>query len=200
MESALAEVLDRSRAVGFLGPGPIATHIEHAELFGRAVGPAGCRFADIGAGGGVPGLPMLVSNPAWSAVLIDASQKRCSFLVWALGELGLGDRAEVWCGRAEEIGREARAREQFDVVVARGFGPPSSTVECATPLLRDGGRIVISEPPTKRRWPADALAELGLLQLEAGAGMAMFQRSGPLRDDLPRPTKQLQRKPLFELD
>ncbi len=200
MDPALAEVLERSRAVGFLGPGPLETHVEHAALFGRAIGPAECRFADIGAGGGVPGLPMLVSNPAWSAVLIDASQKRCSFLVWALSELELTDRAEVWCGRAEQLGHEGRAREGFDAVVARGFGPPASTLECATPLLRPNGRVVVSEPPVKRDWPADGLASAGLIQLDAGPGVAVFERTGDLRDDLPRPAKQQQRTPLFVLD
>jgi 16S rRNA (guanine527-N7)-methyltransferase len=199
MNSAIAEVLERSRAVGFLGPGPIETHIEHAALFGRAVGSAERRFADIGAGGGLPGLPMLVDAPALSAVLIDASQKRCSFLVWAVAELELGDRVEVWCGRAEEIGRQDRAREQFDAVVARGFGPPATTLECATPLLRPGGQVIISEPPVHRSWPAEGLIELGLSQESAEQGLAVFSRTGPLPDTIPRSTKQLQRKPLFEV-
>lgn len=199
MNPALAEVLERSRAVGFLGPGPIETHIEHAALFGRAVGPADCRFADIGAGGGLPGLPMLVENPGLSAVLIDASQKRCSFLVWAVGALDLGDRVDVWCGRAEVIGREDRARQQFDAVVARGFGPPATTLECAAPLLRPGGRVVVSEPPVHREWPADELTGIGLTQLPAEQGLAVFERTGPLPDSIPRSTKQLQRKPLFDV-
>ncbi len=199
MDPALAQVLDRSRAVGFLGPGPIETHIEHAERFGRALGSADCRFADIGAGGGVPGLPMLVAEPGLSAVLIDASRKRCSFLVWALAELGLVDRAEVWCGRAEQIGREARGRQAFDAVVARGFGPPAVTLECGAPLLRDGGRLVVSEPPVARRWPVDAVAAIGLNQIDAEAGVAVFERRGPLPPSLPRSTKQLKRSPLFEI-
>ncbi len=198
MDPGLVEVLERSRSVGFLGPGPIETHIEHAALFGRAISSTDCRFADIGAGGGVPGLPMLRAEPGLSAVLIDASQKRCSFLVWAIGELGLEDRAEVWCGRVEVLAREARARARFDAVVARGFGPPATTLECATPLLVAGGRVVVSEPPRPRRWPADGLAMLGLSQVRSEAGLAVFERVGPLPDDVPRSTKQIQRTPLFE--
>jgi 16S rRNA (guanine527-N7)-methyltransferase len=202
LDPALADVLERSKSVGFLGPGPIEDHVAHAALFGRALGSADCRFADIGAGGGVPGLPMLMATPGLTGVLIDSSQKRCSFLVWALAELGLNDRAEVWCGRAEEIGREDRARQRFDVVVARGFGPPAITVECAAPLLVDGGRIVVSEPPVRRSWPEDALAEMGLRQrpttADDQAGVVVFERVGPLPDRLPRPTKQL-RRPLFEI-
>ncbi|MEM7324395.1 MAG: RsmG family class I SAM-dependent methyltransferase [Actinomycetota bacterium] len=199
MDSALTEVLERSRAVGFLGPGPIETHIEHAALFGRALGSAERRFADIGAGGGLPGLPILVAAEAVTAVLIDASQKRCSFLVWAVAELELGDRVEVWCGRAEALGHQTRAREQFDAVVARGFGPPAVTLECAAPLLRPGGQVIISEPPVHRTWPADGLAELGLTQDQAEQGLAMFTRTGSLPDDIPRSTKQLQRRPLFQV-
>lgn len=200
MDPALAAVLDRARAVGFLGPGPVEAHIEHAAMFGRALGPAERRFADIGAGGGVPGLPMLVADETRSAVLIDASQKRCSFLVWAAAELGLENRVDVWCGRAEVIGREERAREQFDAVVARGFGPPAVTLECATPLLVSGGLIVISEPPVPRHWPSDGLTELGLQQEPSDRAVAVFRRSGSLDDKWPRRTKQIQRAPLFELD
>jgi len=199
MEPALAQVLERSRALGFLGPGPIESHIEHSSLFGRALGSAECRYADIGAGGGVPSLPVLLTGPRLSAVLIDSSQKRCAFLVWAIAELGMTERADVWCGRAEEIGREDRARGQFDAVVARGFGPPAITLECATPLVCDGGRIVISEPPEPRLWPAEGLAGLGLTKLQAGRGVAVFRRDGALPDSVPRSTRQLKRAPLFEV-
>lgn len=195
----LADVLERSRAVGFLGPGPVTPHIEHAAQFGRALGSAGGRFADLGAGGGVPGLPLLVQHPELSAVMIDASQKRCSFLVWAIGELGLGDRAEVWCGRAEEVARQERARDRFDAVVARGFGPPAVTVECAAPLLVSGGRLVISEPPVPRSWPVKPLSELGLVQLDGHDRVAVFERRGAVPDRFPRSAKRLQRDPLFEL-
>lgn len=200
MTAALADVLERSKAFGFLGPGPIEDHVDHAANFGRALGPAVGRFADLGAGGGVPALPMLLSAPDRSAVLIDASQKRCSFLIWAVGELQLGDRVDVWCGRAEEIGREERARGRFDAVVARGFGPPATTLECSAPLVRDGGLVVVSEPPVRRRWPADGVAHLGLIERPTvHAGVAVFERAGPLPDRFPRRAKELQRRPLFDV-
>lgn len=154
----------------------------------------------------MPSLPMLVARPQWSAVLLDAIQKRCSFLVWAVAELGMSDRVEVWCGRAEDIGHEERAREQFDAVVARGFGPPPSTVECAAPLLRPGGRLVISEPPEGRTWPADGLATVGMSELspadgsvdgDAWPGVVVFSRTGDVPSRYPRRAKAQQRSPLF---
>ena len=48
-------------------------------------------------------------------------------------------------------------------MTARSFGPPAATAECAAPLLAVGGLLVVSEPPDgPDRWPADALAALGL--------------------------------------
>jgi 16S rRNA (guanine527-N7)-methyltransferase len=207
---ALIEVLERARSVGFLGPGPVGDHIEHAARFGealRSVGSPVGRVADIGSGGGVPGLALLMADPDLEGVLIDAAQKRCSFLVWAVATLGLVDRVEVWCGRAETIAHEARARERFDAVVARGFGPPATTLECATGLVRPGGLVVISEPPRRRRWPAGPLAELALAEATVAGpgpsptpGVAVFVRGAGLDERFPRSAKELQRHPLFSIE
>ena len=49
--------------------------------------------------------------------------------------------------------------------MARSFGPPAVTAECAIGFLRPGGEILVSEPPEPDpdRWPADGLAGLGLV-------------------------------------
>lgn len=148
----------------------------------------------------MPALPLLVSRSDASAVLIDASQKRCSFLVWAANELGLAERVTVWCGRAEEIGHEVRARRQFDVVVARGFGPPSMTIECAAPLTRHGGRVIVSEPPHPRPWPSGPLRSLGLSPAEHATGIVFFTRVGEFGDEFPRSMKSQRRRPILESD
>lgn len=80
--------------------------------------------------------------------------------------------------RAEEAGRDPELRATFDLVTARGFGPPAVVAECAAPFLRPGGLLVVSEPPAGEaaRWPAAGLAPLGLepvgppLTLEVGSG------------------------------
>ena len=42
---------------------------------------------------------------------------------------------------------------QYDAVVARSFASPAVTAECAAPLLRLGGRLIVSEPPERgARW------------------------------------------------
>ncbi len=198
----LARVLERSRALGFLGPGPIDAQIAHARLFWEALAAdwpeaGGSLMADLGAGGGLPSLPLLVGHPGLRVVMVDAIQKRASFLVWATLELGLAERSDVWCGRAEVFGHEGGRRGIFDAVVARGFGPPSSTLECGAPLLRPGGRLVVSEPPGYREYPAGGLVRCGLVMVAQRAGCAVFERQGEVDPALPRSARLQEREPLF---
>jgi 16S rRNA (guanine527-N7)-methyltransferase len=51
-------------------------------------------------------------------------------------------------------------------VVARSFGAPAVTAECAVGFLRPGGRLAVSEPPecaepASVRWPEAGLGHLG---------------------------------------
>ncbi|MFV0525361.1 MAG: RsmG family class I SAM-dependent methyltransferase [Acidimicrobiales bacterium] len=199
--SPLLKVLDRARSLGFLGPGPIRDHVDHAGRYRAPVAGLADHgrvlMADLGAGGGVPSLPLLMADPGIRATLVDASSRRCAFLVWAAVELGIDDRVEVWRGRAEEFGHEPGRRAAFDAVVARGFGPPAATVECGAPLLRLGGRLVISEPPGGRRWPS--LADVGLSVDRSHDGVVVLSRDGAVPAEFPRPTARQRRSPLFRL-
>lgn len=204
----LERVLDRARHLGFLGPGPILDQIAHAERYGRALQDlaldggeeeASVRVVDLGAGGGLPSLPLLVEHRSLHVTLVDAHQRRWAFQVWALVELSVADRAEAWCGRAEVFGQDRRRRGHFDVVVARGFGPPAQTVECAAPLLRPGGRLLVSEPPGGRRWPAPELARAGLAEVATIDGVVVMERRFEVPTELPRPAQAQRRAPLFDL-
>ena len=161
----LRAVLDRSRELGFLGPGPIEEQLAHAEAFVGALEPAGVRRAvDLGSGGGIPGLVLAVALPDIQWLLLDGMVRRTTFLLEAVAALGLGDQVEVRTVRAEEAGRLPDLRGQHDLVVARGFGPPAVTAECAAPLLAVGGQLVVSEPPASSgdRWPHEGVASVGL--------------------------------------
>ena len=161
----LHEVLSQARELGFLGPGPVDGHIEHAAGFLQAVGsPPPARAVDLGSGGGVPGLALAIAWPDTAMCLLESNDRRARFLAGAVRTLDLERRVVVAHARAEELGRDPEWRGRADVVVARSFGPPAVTAECAAPLLDLGGRLVVSEPPTDEelRWPAQALTTLGL--------------------------------------
>lgn len=195
--------MERSRELGFLGPGPIEPHIRRA-LDALSLLPAAARRAlDLGSGGGLPGLPLALARADVQWVLLDGSVTRAEFLRWAAAQLGLEpDRVEVVASRAEEAGRQADLRGTFDVVVARSFGAPAVTAECGAPFLVAGGLLVVAEPPggAAERWPADGLDMLGLRPLEAVAEPSAFQvlvQERPCPDRFPRRTGIPAKRPLF---
>lgn len=160
--------MSRARDLGFLGPGPLRPQIEHAEGFAgvwgsERPGRAPAALADLGSGGGLPGLVLAGWWPDCRLLLVESMSRRAEFLRRAVAELEL-PRASVAESRAEEVGRAPGTRESFDLVTARGFGPPAVTAECGAALLGPGGLLVVSEPPegAGERWPAEGLVELGL--------------------------------------
>lgn len=199
----LLEVLGTAKGEGALGPGPVEDHLEHAlawaEILPRPLG----RFADLGSGGGVPGLVLALALPECRGALIDARARRCESLERAVSVLGLEDRIEVIQGRAEELGRRPELRGGFDLVVARGFGPPPATAECAAPLLRPGGHLSVSEPPDPRddRWPVETMATLGFgpprLDRVGGSGFMVAELRTACPDRFPRRDGVPEKRPLW---
>ena len=167
LEESLLEVLDRSKTLGFLGPGPVEDHLHHARAFARAVDVTAppSRVMDLGSGGGVPGLVLAAHWAEAQLVLLDGSSKRCDFLLEAVEKLGWEARVTVLCGRAEDLGHELKLRASFDLVVARSFAAPAVTAECAACFMTVGAHLVVSEPPEELagdRWNPQGLETLGL--------------------------------------
>lgn len=151
----------------------MARHVEHGRVLLAGL-PAQGRVLDLGSGGGVPGLIMATERPELELTLLEARQRACRFLREAVASLGL-DGVAVVEARAEEAARRVDLREVFDAVVARSFGPPAVTAECAVGFLQPAGRLVVSEPPgdeepASSRWPSDGLDELGLGPPVPGGG------------------------------
>lgn len=151
--------------------------------------PAGgaTRCLDLGSGGGIPGLVLACVDAGLTAVLLDARRRCCRFLREAAADLGLEERVVVVEERAETAARRPDLRGQVDAVVARSFGPPAVTAECAAGFLRLGGCLVVSEPPDAAgpaRWPATGLDTLGFSPpARCGGSEASFARLEKQRDD-----------------
>ena len=162
----LGDVLLDAAAPGSLGPGPIEPHLEHAAGFVDLARRKLCRrgrtprILDLGSGGGLPGLVIAIRWPAATLVLLDANERRTEFLQRAVRRCGLGERVAVVHQRAEVCGRDPEYRGTFDGVVVRSFGAPAVVAECGAPFLRQGGWLIVSEPPASFRggWPPGPLA------------------------------------------
>ena len=192
--------LERARTLGFLGPGPVIEHLEHSQGFIDALVDVTGHVVDLGSGGGVPGLPVALARPDLELVLVDASAKRCTILEAAVEALDLRGRCQVVLGRAENVGR-GDLRGTAAAVLARSFGPPATTAECAAPLLEIGGRLIVSEPPEAvDRWPAKGLEELGMSPLgrsTSGPRIQVIRQDRPCGQDYPRRDGVPAKRPLF---
>ncbi len=95
-------------------------------------------LCDIGTGAGFPGIVLKIFYPNLKVVLIDALQKRITYLNRVIDELGL-ENIEARHIRAEELTRE---NVVFDVVTARAVAPLSKLLPWAMPLVSPTGVFI----------------------------------------------------------
>ncbi len=92
-------------------------------------------LADVGSGGGFPGIPLAIFFPKTRFSLIERSGKRCNFLRNAVLTLGLKNIDIRECP-VEEI------REKFDIVTFRAFTPMEIPItKCLYSILAPSGKI-----------------------------------------------------------
>ena len=144
------EILERAYAdavrLGFLGPR------EHERLWERHLDDAfglaairqpkpGERWADLGSGAGLPGLPLAIIHRATTFTLIDAQRRRLDWVAATAAELDLAN-VEVVHARLEDYG-QGPARQSLDVATARALGALPVVAELGLPLLRISGQLLI---------------------------------------------------------
>lgn len=95
------------------------------------------RLADVGSGGGLPGIPLAIARPALAVTSIEAVSKKASFQQQAKIELELANLT-VLNERVENV----RADLLFDAVISRAFSDLSEFVRLTAHLLRPGGRFL----------------------------------------------------------
>ncbi len=106
-------------------------------------GPGGSRIADVGAGGGAPGLPLAIVMPRAHFTLIEATGKKAAFLTEAATALELSNVVVV-SDRAETLGQDHKQfRAQYDYVLARAVGRISVVAELTIPLTNVGGQVLL---------------------------------------------------------
>ncbi len=193
----LTAVLERARALGALGPGPVEDHITHAQRFVDALADQTGRVLDLGSGGGIPGLVLAVARPDLRITLLDAQARRIAFLDEAIDLLKL-DEVTARHGRAELLAHDPAHRGRYGAVTARSFGPPAVTAECAAGFLEVGGRLLVSEPPgDSDRWPSAGVAALGLEVGPRVEGIQVLRSTSPCPDRWPRRDGVPAKRPLF---
>ncbi len=108
--------------------------------------PRLARVADVGSGGGFPGLPTKIVRPDLRVTLIEASTRRVAFLEHVGRVLELTDLTVAW-GRAEVLGRAIEHRERFDIVLSRAAARAGAAAELCLPFARVGGTVILLKGP-----------------------------------------------------
>lgn len=138
-------------------------------LFLRALPKRFASLLDLGAGAGLPGIPIKIVRPETALVLLEARQRRASFLSTAVRELGLSS-VEVVNARAEDV--VGRFSNRFDAVVMRCAGKTEAMIPLATRFAHHAGCVVVSGPPSRspqKATSADWVEVAGLPEVRAGA-------------------------------
>ncbi|CAG2138699.1 16S rRNA (guanine(527)-N(7))-methyltransferase RsmG [Cupriavidus numazuensis] len=128
-----------------------------SEVAGAARG----RVLDVGSGGGMPGLPLAISCPDVSVLMVDIVQKKTAFLTQCRAQLGLSNAAAHW-GPVEKLDDA----DKFAVITSRAFAELTDFVNLSGHLLAPQGRLIAM----KGVYPQ---AELD--RMEAAGLMAVWQ-------------------------
>ena len=121
------------------------SHIGDALTALPFIPPDAKRLADVGSGGGCPGIPLAIVRPDLHVTLIEATQKKAAFLEQAVKELQLAN-VRVAPQRAEDVAR-GPDRERFDIAVARAVAPMDFLAEWCLPLVKVGGSFLAMKGP-----------------------------------------------------
>jgi len=132
-----------------------ADSLHLAAFLPRLSLPRGPLTLDLGAGAGLPGIPLRVLWDKGDYVLVELREKRAVFLTQAVGALKL-PRTHVLRGRAEEAldalaslpglglaDAAGQGERRADLVLSRAFMPWPKLLPLAAQLLGPGGTLVI---------------------------------------------------------
>ncbi len=169
---------------------------------------ATARMVDIGAGAGIPGVPLAIVFPEIDVSLIDATGKKVRFIESAITSLSLSNCQAVH-GRAEELGRLPDWRETHDLAIARAVGSLPTLLELSMPLLRTGARAIFPKGilPAEEVDAAHRAAQmlnaklLPIVTLDPVEGcpvtqVAQADKMGPITERYPRRPGLPAREPL----
>jgi 16S rRNA (guanine527-N7)-methyltransferase len=143
----------------------------HIEAAASDAGPI--RWMDLGSGGGSPAIPLKIVRPTWYLTMVEAKERKASFLREAIRMLRL-QGADVANARFEDLGREGTA----DVVTVRAVKVDRPFADVVRRLLTPQGVLAVFsstavmldgfESEHSRALIPDASAVLTLLRVPLG--------------------------------
>lgn len=159
---------------------------------------------DVGAGAGFPSMPLLIYKPNLCLTMMDAINKRLTFLDTAVHALGL--EAQLIHERAEAAGQDENYREMFDLATARAVAPMNVLAEYCLPFVKVGGYFVALKGSNDDTEEAkNAIATLGgeivdnisyKLNCTESRSIVVIKKISQTPTQFPRKSKKISTKPL----
>lgn len=159
---------------------------------------------DVGAGAGFPSMPLLIYKPDLCLTMMDAINKRLTFLDTAVYALGL--EAQLIHERAEVAGQDENYREMFDLATARAVAPMNVLAEYCLPFVKVGGYFVALKGSNDDTEEAkNAIATLGgkivdnisyKLNGTEPRSIVVIKKISQTPTQFPRKSKKISTKPL----
>lgn len=131
---------DEATVRGLIGPAETprlwSRHLLNSAVLGELVAD-GVEVVDVGAGAGLPGIPLAIARPDLSVVLVEPLLRRATWLEDIVGRLDLAS-VRVVRARAEELHGHLRT----PVATARAVAPLDRLCRWCLPLLAPGGELL----------------------------------------------------------
>ena len=196
-------LLERNREFNLTGARDaetIAEHIADALTLAPLLTVDG-ELIDVGAGGGLPGIPLAIVRGI-RVTSVDATTKKIAFISDAMRQLGI--EGEAIAARAEDLARDAGFRERFAHATARALASAPAVVELTLPFVAIGGRALLQRG-TMRDAERAAVAKTSLalggelsdeLPLEGERRILIVTKRSPTPASFPRRVGVAQHRPL----
>jgi len=120
--------------------GVILKHFADSITLAKHI-PASASVVDIGCGGGFPSLPLVIVRSDVKISGIDSVAKKTVFVNYAAQQLGLKN-VTAMAARAEDVAKDPKYREKFDVSCARAVSKLNVIAELCIPFLKNGGSFL----------------------------------------------------------
>ncbi len=176
--------------------------LPHLDLQG------GETMIDVGTGAGFPGVPLKIASPALQVTLLDALQKRLTFLDTLTQSLDLYD-VTLMHSRAEDGGQNPDLREQFDLCVSRAVANLAVLLEYCLPFVKVGGKLAALKGPDAAQEIEQAQNALQILggkvtavipitipQTDLQHQLVLVEKIAPTPQRYPRKAGKISKKPL----
>ncbi|MEC9485738.1 MAG: 16S rRNA (guanine(527)-N(7))-methyltransferase RsmG [Candidatus Izemoplasma sp.] len=176
-------------------------HFYDSIMMGQIITLNDQKILDVGSGAGFPSIPLKIVYPNLDVTIIDALNKRITFLKTLTKELGL--EARLIHGRAESFKEKAT----YDIVTARAVANLQMLSELCIPFVKKDGAFIVLKGPKFE----DELAQsqkafdiLGVTEtkrysyrlLDAEHILIQFKKVKETPDKYPRRFKKIKSNPL----